>query len=61
MPKIVRVAETLPTSSASLEQNFSIILLLKTDIRNSLSEESLAAKLKKKILNVCEERLSNDS
>ena len=41
MPKIVRFAETLPTSSAPLEQSFSIIKLLKTDIRNSLSEESL--------------------
>ena len=41
LPRIARIAETLPTSSAPVEQSFSIVKLLKTDIRNSLTEESL--------------------
>ena len=41
LPRLVRLAQTLPTSSAPLEQSFSIIKLLKTDLRNSLTEGSL--------------------
>jgi len=41
LPRLVRLAEILPTSSAPLEQSFSIIKLLKTDLRNNLTESSL--------------------
>ena len=41
LSKLARLAQTLPTSSAPIEQSFSIIKLLKTDLRNSLTEESL--------------------
>jgi len=41
LARLVKIAETLPTSSSPLEQSFSVIKLLKTDIRNSISEESL--------------------
>ena len=41
IPKIAYFAETLPTTSAGLEQSFSQVKLLKTDIRNRLSEETL--------------------
>ena len=34
------MAETLPTSSAIIEQSFSVIKLLKTDLRNKLSQHS---------------------
>ena len=41
IPKLVRIAESLPTSSATIEQSFSNIKLLKNDLRNRLSELSL--------------------
>ena len=41
LSKFARLAQTLPTSSAPIEQSFSVIKLLKTDLRNSLTEESL--------------------
>ena len=41
LPKIARFAESLPTSSATVEQSFSIIKLIKTDKRNRLKELSL--------------------
>ena len=41
LPQIFKVAQTLPTSSASLEQSFSIIKLSKTHLRNKLSQPSL--------------------
>ena len=41
IPKIVYFAETLPTTSAGLEQSFSQVKLLKTDIRNRLQEATL--------------------
>jgi len=41
LPEIVRLAESLPTSSATIEQSFSNIKLIKTDLRNRLSELSL--------------------
>jgi len=41
LPKLVRFAETLPTSSATIEQSFSNVKLLKTQLRNRLSEKSL--------------------
>ena len=41
LPKIVRIAESLPTSLATIEQSFSHIKLIKTDLRNRLSELSL--------------------
>ena len=41
IPKIVFFAEALPTTSAGLEQSFSQIKLLKTDLRNRLEESTL--------------------
>ena len=41
LPKIMKVAQTLPTSSATIEQSFSVIKLLKTSLRNKLSQSSL--------------------
>ena len=41
LPKIMKVAQSLPTSSATIEQSFSIIKLLKTSLRNKLSQSSL--------------------
>ena len=41
LPEIVRLAESLPTSSATIEQSFSNIRLIKTDLRNRLNELSL--------------------
>jgi len=41
IPKIVFFAETLPTTSAGLEQSFSQIKLLKKDSRNRLEESTL--------------------
>ena len=41
LAKLARLAETLPTSSATIEQSFSNVKLLKTDIRNRLNEASL--------------------
>jgi len=38
---VVRFAEALPTSSATIEQSFSVIKLVKTDRRNRLQELSL--------------------
>ena len=40
-PHIARLAETLPTSSATIEQSFSNLKLLKTDLRNRQGESSL--------------------
>ena len=41
IPRLVRFAESLPTSSATIEQSFSNIKLIKTDLRNRLGELSL--------------------
>ena len=41
IPKLARLAESLPTSSATIEQSFSNIKLIKTDLRNRLGELSL--------------------
>ena len=41
--KIARMAQSLPTTSASIEQAFSILKLLKTEKRNQLSNESFEA------------------
>jgi len=41
IPKIIHFAETLPTTSAGIEQSFSQIKIFKTDLRNRLNEESL--------------------
>jgi len=41
IPKIVFYAESLPTSSAGVEQSFSQIKLLKSDLRNRLEEATL--------------------
>jgi len=40
LPQIVRFAEALPTSSVTIEQFFSVIKLVKTDLRNRLQELS---------------------
>jgi len=39
--KIVYYTESLPTTSAGLEQSFSQVKLMKTDLRNRLGEETL--------------------
>ena len=41
--KIARMAQSLPTTSATIEQAFSILKLLKTAKRNLLSNESFEA------------------
>jgi len=41
LSKITKVAQTLPTSSASIEQSFSTLKLVKTPLRNKLSQSSL--------------------
>jgi len=41
--KIARMAQSLPTTSASIEQAFTILKLLKTEKRNQLSNESFEA------------------
>lgn len=41
LPRIVRLAETLPTAPTTLEQLSLIINLIKTDLRNKLNEFSL--------------------
>ena len=43
--KIARIAQTLPTTSATIEQSFSIMKLLKTEKRNQLSDRTLEALL----------------
>ena len=40
---LARMAQSLPTSSASIEQAFSIMKLLKTDKRNQLSNDTFEA------------------
>jgi len=42
---VARTAQTLPTSSANIEQTFSEIKLLKSNLRNQLSDKSLEALL----------------
>ena len=41
--KVVQTAQALPTTSASIEQAFSILKLFKTDKRNQLCDDSLEA------------------
>jgi len=41
IPRIIRFAESLPTTSAGIEQSFSQIKLVKSDIRNRLHEATL--------------------
>ena len=41
IPRIIRFAESLPTKSAEIEQNFSQTKLVKSDIRNRLHEATL--------------------
>ena len=43
--KIARIAQTLPTSSATIEQSFSIMKLIKSDKRNQLTDRTLEALL----------------
>jgi len=50
LPSVFGVAHALPTSSASVEQAFSFAKLVKTAIRNRLSEHTLQS-----ILMICEE------
>ena len=40
---LAKAAQTLPTSSATIEQSFSLMKLAKTDKRSRLSEENLQA------------------
>ena len=40
LSKIAIATQTLPTSSASIEQSFSMLKLIKTDKRNRLSENN---------------------
>jgi len=40
---LAKTAQTLPTSSATIEQSFSLMKLAKTDKRSRLSEENLQA------------------
>jgi len=41
IPKIIYFAETLPTTSAGIEQSFSLLKLLKTEKRNQLQDSTL--------------------
>ena len=41
IPKIIYFAESLPTTSAGVEQSFSLVKLIKSDIRNRLQETTL--------------------
>ena len=43
LPRLVRAAQSLPTSSSDVEQGFSLIKLVKSLLRNQLKEESLEA------------------
>lgn len=45
LPYIARIAQSLPTSSATIEQSFSILKLVKSQIRHNLSEENLTSDL----------------
>ena len=41
LSSIIRTAHSLPTSSSNIEQSFSLMKLLKNDLRNNISEKSL--------------------
>ena len=41
IPKIIFFAETLPTTSAGIEQSFSLLKLFKTERRNQLQDSTL--------------------
>ena len=41
IPRMIKFAESLPTTSAGIEQSFSQIKLLKSDLRNRLHESTL--------------------
>jgi len=41
IPKIIYFAESLPTTSAGVDQSFSLVKLIKSDIRNRLQETTL--------------------
>ena len=41
LPKLVKMAQSLPTSSSDVEQTFSGIKLIKTLLRNRLSAEKI--------------------
>lgn len=56
LPHLARVAHTLPTSSATIEQSFSVVKQVRTAVRNSLCEETLEG-----ILFVMQEYQDQDS
>ena len=45
LPKVARFAQTFPTSSASIEQAFSLIKLIKNDKRYNLSQENIEGQM----------------
>ena len=45
LPQIFRIAHSLPISSATVEQTFSVMKLMKTAIRNRLQESTLQSLL----------------
>jgi len=49
LPSIFKTIHALPTSSAAVEQSFSLVKLVKTVLRNQLSELTLQS-----ILMICE-------